>query len=94
MKNFLMGLLAYIISYGIFYFLYRELGAKKLIKHKISKRVSLLLIVFLFYMAGISIADSFNIAKEYHFLFIGLFIGPTIALIPFIIPINNNKIKS
>lgn len=94
MKNFLMGLVAYIISYGIFYFLYRKLGAKKLINHKISKRVGLFLIAFIFYMAGISVTDSFDITKEYHFLFIGLFIGPTIALLPFIVPINNNKIKS
>ena len=94
MENFLKGLVAYIISYGIFYFIYRKLGAKRLINHKITKRFSLLLITFIFYMAGISMADSFNITKEYHFLFIGLFIGPTIALIPFIVPINNNKIKS
>lgn len=94
MEKFLIGLVAYIISYVIFSFLYKKLGAKKLINQKINKRVILFLIAFIFYMVGISITDSFNTTKEYHFVFMGLFIGPTIALIPFIVPINNNKNKS
>lgn len=89
-----MTIPAYIVSYLIFYFLYKKLGGKKLISCKASKRLILFFIAFIVYYVGISITDSFDTTKVYHSVFIGLFLGPLTALVPFIIPVNDNKTKS
>lgn len=95
MANLLkMTLPAYVVSYLIFYFLYKQLDMEKLIHHKTGRIVICILIGLLVYLGGLSITDSFNATKTYHSLFTGLFLGPTIACIPFIMPVNNVKNKS
>ena len=85
---------AFVVSYLIFYFLYKKLDIEKLINHRIGRIVSSLLIGLLLYIIGLSVTDSLNTTKIYHSLFMGLFMGPSVGVIPFIMPVNNNKTKS
>lgn len=94
MSNFLkMTMPAMVISYVIFYFLYKKLGAKKLINCKISTRLIVFFSAAIVGFICISITDSFEATKEYHSLFMGLFTGASVGITPFIVPVNNKKSK-
>lgn len=93
--NFLkMTLPTFILSYLIFYFIYKKLVGEKLRNSKIYKKVILLLLGLIFYTIGLEITDSFNTTKVYHSLFSGIFIGSTISIVPFIVQVDNIKKKS
>ncbi len=83
MKIF-MGLIAYVASYLISYFLYEKLGVEKLISRKTSTIISLFLIAVLVCIIGSSIIDSFSTTRGYQLLFKSLLSGTTTALIAFI----------
>lgn len=95
MSSFLkMTMPAMLISYVIFYFLYKKLGAKKLINCKKMARLIVFFSAVLLGLGCISITDSFEVTKEYHSLFMGLFTGASVGIIPFIVPVDNKKFKS
>lgn len=95
MSDFLtMTMPAMLLSYVIFYFLYKKLGAKKLINCKTSTRLIVYLSAFIVSSICISITDGFEATKVYHSLFMGLFIGAVVAIAPFIVPVNNKKSKT
>lgn len=89
----IMTMPAMLVSYVISYFLYKKLGAKKLINCKTKIRLIVFFSVFIVGFSCISITDSFEATKEYHTLFMGLFTGASVGIVPFIVPVNNKKSK-
>jgi hypothetical protein len=94
MSNFFkMTMPVMVLSYVIFYFIYKKLGAKKLINCKTSTRFIVFWSALVVDLVCISITDSFEVTKEYHSLFTGLFLGVSTAVAPFIVSVNKNKTK-
>lgn len=94
MSNFLkMTMPAIILSYVVFYFLFKKLGAKKLINCKTSTRLMVFFSAIIVSFVCLQIADSFEATKEYHSLFIGLFNGASVGIVPFIVPVDDKKSK-
>lgn len=91
---YVLGFSTYVVSYIIFYFLYGKLGIEKLINGKTSRRISLFFIAILFGSVGSLITDSITTTKGYRILINGLFVGPSTALIVFVLPVNNSKSKT
>ena len=81
----------YIVSYKISYFLYTKLGVEKLISGKTSRRIGLYVMAVLFGIVGSLITNSINTTRDYQFLINSLFLGPSSALIVFVLPVNNKS---
>lgn len=95
MSNFLkMTMPAMVLAYLIFYFIYKKMGAEKLINCKTSIRLTVFFIAFILGLVFISITDSFEATKGYHSLFMGIFTGASVGIVPFVVPVNNKKSKS
>lgn len=92
MKNIIMFLIGYTISYLGFYWCYKKLDIKRLIDNKISIKIICFLMLFIFGIVSVSISDDFAFGLKYHYIFMGLFIAPMVAFIPFVV--SNNKRKN
>ncbi|MFT8352869.1 hypothetical protein [Clostridium saccharoperbutylacetonicum] len=87
---YVVGLAAYVASYMIFYFIYTKLNLEELLIGRTSRRIALFMIAIIFGIRGYSITDNLNIAKEYQLLVNSLFVGPSSALIVYVLPVKSN----
>ncbi|WP_459478267.1 hypothetical protein [Clostridium saccharoperbutylacetonicum] len=87
---YVVGLAAYVASYTIFYFIYTKLNLEELLIGRSSRRIALFMIAIIFGIVGYSITDNLNIAKEYQLLINSLFVGPSSALIVYVLPVKSN----
>lgn len=81
LNYFKLTLPAFFLSSLIFIFFYNKVGIFKLLGNKPRLIIFSIIIVFLFYIAGISITDKFANTRKYHDLFVGLFLGPTLGIL-------------
>lgn len=89
---YFVALAAYIVSFLICFNVGLKLDVEKFISGKISRRVGLVLISYLFSSVGLLIIDSLNITKEYQFLIESLFVGgPATAIFVWALPVKLNK---
>lgn len=87
----IFGFLILIVSYLIFYNIYKTLNISKWVKKSRLRAVGAILLTFILFSIGINITDSFAILREYHDLFTGLFLGISAGIIPHVVAPFNRK---
>lgn len=89
---YFLALATYVISFLICFNICLKVNIEKFIRGKISRRVSLVIIAFLFSIVGPLMIDGLNIAKEYRFLIDGFLVfGPATALFVWALPAKLNR---
>ncbi|GEP66186.1 hypothetical protein [Clostridium beijerinckii] len=89
---YFLALATYVVSFLICFNICLKVDIEKFICDKISRRVCLVIIAFLFSSVGSLVINGLNIAREYRSLIDCFFIaGPATALFVWAIPVKINR---